>query len=172
MLLQVSHLLPLFPSSLNIPSHLHSPSLSWCPWVIHISSLGSIFPKLFLTSPCLFSTYHLWYLFPVPFPSFSPSHSPTDNIPCDLHFSDSFPVLVVCLVFVFLFLGSVVDSCVCCHFTVHIFDLLHFYISPFNISYNEGLVMMNFFNLTLSEKHFICPSILNDSFAGWSNLRC
>ena len=31
---------------------------------------------------------------------------------------------------------------------------------------------MNFFNLTLSEKHFICPSILNDSFAGWSNLGC
>ena len=26
--------------------------------------------------------------------------------------------------------------------------------------------MMNFFNLTLSEKHFIFPSILNDSFAG------
>ena len=31
---------------------------------------------------------------------------------------------------------------------------------------------MNFFNLTLSEKHFIFPSILNDSFAGYSNLRC
>ena len=32
--------------------------------------------------------------------------------------------------------------------------------------------MMNSFNLTLSEKHFICPSILNDSFAGQSNLGC
>ena len=32
--------------------------------------------------------------------------------------------------------------------------------------------MMNSFNLTLSEKHFICPSILNDSFAGYSNLGC
>ena len=30
--------------------------------------------------------------------------------------------------------------------------------------------MMNSFNLTLSGKHFICPSILNDSFAGYSNL--
>ena len=29
---------------------------------------------------------------------------------------------------------------------------------------------MNSFNLTLSGKHFICPSILNDSFAGYSNL--
>ena len=32
--------------------------------------------------------------------------------------------------------------------------------------------MMNFFNLTLSEKHFIFPSILNDSFTGYSNLGC
>ena len=32
--------------------------------------------------------------------------------------------------------------------------------------------MMNSLNLTLSEKHFICPSILNDSFAGYSNLGC
>ena len=31
---------------------------------------------------------------------------------------------------------------------------------------------MNSFNLTLSEKHFIFPSILNDSFAGYSNLGC
>ena len=31
---------------------------------------------------------------------------------------------------------------------------------------------MNSFNLTLSEKHFICPFILNDSFAGYSNLGC
>ena len=32
--------------------------------------------------------------------------------------------------------------------------------------------MMSFFNLTLSGKHFICPSILNESFAGQSNLGC
>ena len=30
---------------------------------------------------------------------------------------------------------------------------------------------MNSFNLALSEKHFICPSILNDSFAGQSKSR-
>ena len=35
-----------------------------------------------------------------------------------------------------------------------------------------GLVMMNSFTFTLSGKHFICPSILNDSFAGQSNLGC
>ena len=32
--------------------------------------------------------------------------------------------------------------------------------------------MMNSFNLTLSGKHFICPSILNVSFAGQSTLGC
>ena len=31
---------------------------------------------------------------------------------------------------------------------------------------------MNSFNWTLSGKHFIFPSILNDSFAGYSNLGC
>ena len=29
--------------------------------------------------------------------------------------------------------------------------------------------MMNSFNLMFYGKHFICPSILNDSFAGYSN---
>ena len=32
--------------------------------------------------------------------------------------------------------------------------------------------MMNFFNLTLFEKHFIFPYILNESFAGYSTLGC
>ena len=47
------------------------------------------------------------YLF-LPIPAFP---LPTEIPPCDVHFSDSVPVLVVCLVFVFNFLGSVVDSC-------------------------------------------------------------
>ena len=32
--------------------------------------------------------------------------------------------------------------------------------------------MMNSFSFTLSEKHFICPLILNDNFDGYSNLGC
>ena len=72
---------------------------SSCPWVILIRSLASTFPILFLPSPCLFSTYHLCYLFSVPLPSLSPSLSPVDNPSCDLHFCCSIPVLVVCLVF-------------------------------------------------------------------------
>ena len=71
------------------------PLYSSCPWVIHISSLASTFPTLFIPSPCLFSTYHLCYLFSVPFPPLSPSHSPVGNPPWDLHFCGSVPVLVV-----------------------------------------------------------------------------
>ena len=83
------------------PAHLLPPTFppySSCPWVILISSLASTFPILFLPSPCLFFTYHLCYLFSVPFPPLSPSHSPIDNPPCDLHLYGSVPVLVVCLV--------------------------------------------------------------------------
>ena len=50
--------------------------LSSCPWVIHIRSLAYPFPILFLTSPCPFCTYHLCFLFPVPFP-----HSPFSSSP-------------------------------------------------------------------------------------------
>ena len=84
----------LFPVA---PSHQH-PHLSSCPWVTHISSLASPFPILFLTYPCLFCTYNLCFLFPVPFPPFTPLPNPTDNPPCDLYFCESIPVLVVCLV--------------------------------------------------------------------------
>ena len=54
------------------PSPSHIPPYSSCPWVILISSLASTFPTLFLPSPCLFSTYHLCYLFSVPFPASPP----------------------------------------------------------------------------------------------------
>ena len=99
MLLQLSHFRPF--TQLH-PAHPLPPTLppySSCPWVILISSLASTFPTLFLPSPCLFSTYHLCYLFSVPFPPLSPSQSPIDNPPCDLHFCGSVSVLVVCLVF-------------------------------------------------------------------------
>ena len=100
MLLQLSHFpLPSLHSILPTPSLPHSPPYSSCPWVILVSSLASTFPTLFLPSPCLFYTYHLCYLFSVPFSPLSPSQSPIDNPPCDLHFCGSVSVLVVCLVF-------------------------------------------------------------------------
>ena len=98
MLLQLSHLPPFIPLHPEHPLPPILPPFSSCPWVVHISSLASTFPILFLPSPCLFSTYHLCYLFSVPFPLLSPSHSPVDNPPCDLHVCDSVPVLLVCLV--------------------------------------------------------------------------
>ena len=98
MLLQLSHFPPFTPLHPVHPFPPTLPRFSLYPWVIHISSLASTFPILFLTSPCLFSTCHLCYLFCVPIPPLSPSHSPIDNPPCDLHFCGSVPVLVVCLV--------------------------------------------------------------------------
>ena len=106
MLLQLSHFFLPFISLHPAPPLLPAFSpLSSCPWVIHIRSLAYPFPILFLTSPCPFCTYHLCYLFPVPLPPFYPFAFPADNLPCNLHFCDSVPV------FVFVFLGSVVDGC-------------------------------------------------------------
>ena len=69
MLLQLSHFFsPLPPSSLH-PLPPACP-LSSCTRVVHISSLAS---PLFLTFPCLFFAYKLFFLFPVP--SFYPPPS-------------------------------------------------------------------------------------------------
>ena len=86
--------IPLCPAHTLPPSF---PFFSSCPWVIHINSLASTFPMLFLTSPYFLPTIYATYSLHL-FPPLSPSHSPADNPPCDLHFCDSFPVLVVCLV--------------------------------------------------------------------------
>ena len=108
---------PVFPplplSTQYHPSLQHSSHpLSSCPWVVHVSSLASPFPILFLTSPCLFCTYHFYFLFPVPFPPFFPFLLPADNSPNDLHAYDCVPVLAVCLIYIcFCFLDLIVDSC-------------------------------------------------------------
>ena len=98
---------PIFSSYYPLPPwtlrpHLPSP-FSSCPWVVHVSSWASPFPTLFLTSPCLFCTYQLCFLFPVSFSPSSPFPRSTDNPPRDLHFCDSVPVLVVCLVCLFFY---------------------------------------------------------------------
>ena len=130
MLLQLSH----FFFSLYSPPPCNPlppafPSLNSCPWVIHISSLVSTFPILFLTSPCLFCTQHLCYLFPIPFLSFSPSPSPLIT-PHVISISVILFLFQLFAQFVFVFcfggvLGSVVHSCeIVVIFTVHSFDLL------------------------------------------------
>ena len=112
--------IPHCPVCLPLPwafSHLIS-----CSWVIHISSLASPFPILFFTSLLSILFLTIMLLIPCTFAPILPPPYPADNPPCDLHFCDSLPVLVVCLV-CFCFLGLVVDSC---HFTLHVFDLLLF----------------------------------------------
>ena len=110
-LLQLSHFPPFTPLHPVHPIPPTFPPYSSCPWVIHISSLASTFRILFLTSTCpflptIYASYSL-YLFHHSYPL------PTGNPPCDCHFCDAVPVLVVCLfVFVFTFvLGSVVNNC-------------------------------------------------------------
>ena len=67
MLLQLSQFFPLYPLH-PVP---HSPPLSSCPWVIHISSLASPFPILFLTYPDYSIPTNLYFLIPASFPLLS-----------------------------------------------------------------------------------------------------
>ena len=46
------------------------------------------------------------------------------------------------------------------------------YVSPFSICCKAGLVVLNSLNFCLSIKLLISPLILNDIFAGYSNLGC
>ena len=62
--------IPFHPAHL-LPLTFPTPYSSF-PWVILISSLASMFPILFLISPCLFCTCHLCFLFLVPFPPILP----------------------------------------------------------------------------------------------------
>ena len=103
--------LPFIPLCPETPLPPAFPYLSSCPWVIHISSLASPLPILFLTYPCLFYAYHLCFLFPVPFSPISPLPLPTDNSPYVLHFCDSVPVLV-CLSFLILRSVFIVIGCI------------------------------------------------------------
>ena len=74
-LLQLSQFFSLCSLSLVPPFPPAIPHLSSCPWVVCISSLASPFPILFLPSPCLFCTYQLCFLIPIPLSPFSLSAS-------------------------------------------------------------------------------------------------
>ena len=171
MLLQLSHFFSPFSPlpSTPIPSSI-SP-FSSCTWVVLISSLASPFPILFLTYPppiyfvpTIYVSYSL-YLF-LPF-----AHS---SLLITLHVISISVILFLFQLFaqfIFVFLDSIVDSCGCVVILLFIVLLFFFFLDKsLNISHNKGLVMMNPLNETLSGKYFICPSILNDCFAGQSNL--
>ena len=88
----ISPFIPLHPAHPLPPSF---PYLSSCPWVIHISSLASPFPILFLTSPCLFVTYWCVLLNPCTFSPIFPDAPPQlATIPM---FSVSIILLLLCL---------------------------------------------------------------------------
>ena len=101
MLLQLSHFflpfIPLHPAPPIPPAFLN---------LVHAMGhtykfFGFYISYIILNLP-LFCTYNLCFLFPVPFPPFSPLPLPTENLPCDLHFCESDLILqsdqIVCLV--------------------------------------------------------------------------
>ena len=53
---------------------------------------------------------------------------PADNPPCDLYFSDSVPVIVICLV---CFLSSVVDSCEFVVILLFVISIIFFFLDEF-----------------------------------------
>ena len=83
MLLELFHFFsPLFPSMLHPLTLLYSTPLSSCPWIVHISSLASPFPILFLTSPTSILCLPIMLLIPYTFPPFFPY--PTELITFDM----------------------------------------------------------------------------------------
>ena len=114
MLLQLSHF---FLSLYSPPPCTSPPTIILPPYFMSMGhtykffgfSISHTIPNL----PYLFCIYNLCFLFLVTFPPFYPLPLPVGNPPCDFHFCDSVPVLVVCLVcFCFcFFLGLIVDSC-------------------------------------------------------------
>ena len=78
-----------------------------------------------------------------------------------------FKVIIDIYVHIAIFL--IVCGCFCRSFSSVVFD----YISPFkNICCKTGLVVLNYLNFCLSEKHLISPSVLNEIHARYSNLSC
>ena len=171
MLLQLSHFfLPFIPFRPVHPPSTSIPPLQFMPightYKFFGFSISYTIPNLPL------SILYLPFMLPIPC-TFSPI------LPLiTLHVISTSVILFLFQLFaqfvLFLFfLGLVADSCEFVVILLFLFLIIFFFqINLFNISYNKGLVMMNSFNLTLSGKHFICPSILHDSFAGQSHLGC
>ena len=96
-----------FFSPLYIPPPCTSPPSSILPTMDFMSmgctykffgfSISYTILNYFLSILCL----PVMLLIPCTFSPFFPPPLPADNPPCGLHFCDSVPVLVVCLVFVF-----------------------------------------------------------------------
>ena len=100
----IDYAITVVPLPPPLHSNLPTPSLPHSP--LQFMSMGDTY-KIFgfyisytilnLPQSILYLPFML--LIPVPFPPFYPLHVTADNPPCDLHFCDSDPVLVVCLLF-------------------------------------------------------------------------
>ena len=150
MVLQLCQLFPLCPTPPGTPlpsSNPPPPQFTSMGRAYKFFGLTISYTFLNIPLSVLYLPIHTSYSLHL-FPHSPSSPFPADNPPCDLHFCDSVPVLVVCLVCLcfYFFQVQLLIVVSCCHFTVHSFDFFS-QISPFNISYNRGLVMMNSFNL-------------------------
>ena len=158
MLLQLSHFPPDIPLQ---PAHTLPPT---SPPALYFVSVGHTY-KFFgfyisytiLTLPLSIFYLPFMLLIPCTFPP-PPLHLPLIT----LHVISISVILFLFQLFAqfaFVFvLAVVVNNCeFAVIFTVHIFLYSFSQVTPFNISYNNGLVMMNSFNLTLLGKHFTLP---------------
>ena len=90
--------------------------------------------------PWLFCDYLFVLLNPLTSSSILPHPCPIWQPSNTLHIHDSVPVFLV------WFLDSIADRYIFIEILLFIILILFFFISPFNISYNNGLVRMNSFS--------------------------
>ena len=150
---------PLPPPSSNPHSLRQSPHHCSWPWVTHINSLATPFPTLYFTFPWLFCNYLFVLLNPLtssPILSHTPMWQPSKY--------SLYPWFCLCSCLL-CFLDSIVDRHV--FLVILMFIVLSFLFllsKTFNVSYNNGLMMMNSFSFFLSGNLFICPSVLDYIF--------
>ena len=81
------------------PASPPHPRLSSCPWVVHMNVLRLLHFLYILNFPLSILCLPIMLLIPCTFSLILPLSHPADNLPCDLHFCDCVPILVVCLAY-------------------------------------------------------------------------
>ena len=148
---------PAYPTTSGKPPtivHVHGSRLEVL-WLLHF---------LYCTlQPHDYSVTTYLYIIPSSLHPFSHIPLPSDNHQNALCIQDSVSVILVSLV---CFLVTIGDRYVFIAILLFIVFIFFFLNMPFNISYNNGLVMKNSFSFLFSGMAFICPSILNYNFTG------
>ena len=146
--------LPIPPPCTAQPSS--SPPISSCPRVVHISSLSSVSYTIFYLSPsilCLLIMPH----HPCTFPPTPPFPLPTENPPCDVHFSDFVPILVICLVFVFVVFFFQIWWYIWREPSFVFWDFFFFFYSGFFFFINKGYHFPYITDYISSYVYCLCP---------------